>query len=466
MAAVFRLLTIVGLSLAAAAPAAAATFHVGKTGCKATGPGSQQQPWCSVAQAVNRLRPGDTLQVHGGSYPEQVVIKVSGASATKPIVIEAAPGEQAIIDGTKLSFDEQGLIYANKQRHLVLRGLEVRQSPFYCVLLSGASGVTLEKLKVDGCKHGGIVFDEGSSQVKVLDNEVSNTDRCGQGCGTHEAITLSDTSDFEVARNNVHHGVKEGIDVKDGSARGTVHHNIVANMGQVGLYLNHATAVKVHNNTVHDCGSSGIQLAVGDFAAGTPETTNNDLFQNVVYNCKWNGLELWKTVPGDLGHNRIYNNVFYANGSAGVQLRGATNNVLVNNIIALNKGSITGSLVWNNFISHNLFFKTKNDTDLLESQGQEPVVGDPLFVDAVSGDYALRAASPAIDRGFEMGLKALGRPDIGAHEYKPPQRQVKEGGCAVGAGAPGSALDVLPRVGALLALAVAAAITRRRRWWS
>jgi Right handed beta helix region len=459
MAAVFRLLTIVGLALAAATPAEGATFHVAKAGCLASGPGSQQQPWCSVAQAVNRLRPGDTLQVHGGSYPEQVVIKVSGASATKPIVIEAAPGEKAIIDGTKLTFDEQGLIYANKQRHLVVRGLEVRQSPFYCVLFSGSTNVTLEKLKVDGCKHGGIVFDEGSSQVKVLDNEVTNTDRCGQGCGTHEAITLSDTSDFEVSLNNVHHGIKEGIDVKDGSARGTVHHNIVANMGQVGIYLNHATAVKVHNNTVHDCGSSGIQLAVGDFATGTPETTNNDLFQNVVYNCKWNGIELWKTVPGDLGHNRIYNNVFYANGSAAVQLRDATNNVLVNNIIALNKGSITGTLVWNNFISNNLFFKTKNDTDLLETQGQEPVVGDPLLVDAASGDFALRAASPAIDRGYEMGLKALGRPDIGAHEYQPPQRAADDGGCALAADAPTSLLAIFVS----LALLVALARRRRRR---
>jgi hypothetical protein len=53
----------------------------------------------------------------------------------------------------------------------------------------------------------------------------------------HEAISICGAKHFEVAYNHIHHGFKEGIDVKEVSAHGVVHHNYVHDMLRQGLYV-------------------------------------------------------------------------------------------------------------------------------------------------------------------------------------------------------------------------------------
>jgi hypothetical protein len=59
----------------------------------------------------------------------------------------------------------------------------------------------------------------------------------------------------------------------------------------------------------------------------------------------------------------------------------------------------------------------KNDTqwDL-----NSPPPQDPLFVKPANNDFRLRAGSPAIDAGVDVGLPFQGdAPDIGAYESSP-----------------------------------------------
>ena len=408
--------------------AAAKTLYTGKSGCSSSGPGSSSQPYCTVSQGVKALFAGDTLLVKSGTYAEQVVINTSGAPG-KPITIAAAPGATPVIDASNESFDEEGIITISGRNHITLRGLTVKNSPYYCIHISGAKNILVEKVKVDGCYHGGIVFDQGCDGVKALQNDVKGTDTCGQGCGTHEAITFSETTNFVAANNYVHHGIKEGIDAKDGSSKGLIHDNEVANMGQVGIYLNHATDVKVYRNRVHHTGSSAFQIAVGDLAMNTHKTDNNEIYQNEAWGNAYCGIEFWAEGSGSMANNKIYNNVLHNNGHYGIQLSDdagqAKGNVVRNNIISKNGlGGISGDATSSNTISHNLFFQTG------ETAGSNQVTGDPRFTDAAKGDFKLAAGSAAIDKGFDMGLPKVGQPDIGAHErgYTPP---------APDAGAPG-----------------------------
>ena len=67
--------------------------------------GSSKQPWKSVAFAVTRVSPGQTLYLRGGTYYESVVCRVSGTTSA-PITIRSYPGELAIIDaGLREYFD-------------------------------------------------------------------------------------------------------------------------------------------------------------------------------------------------------------------------------------------------------------------------------------------------------------------------------------------------------------------------
>ena len=68
----------------------AATLHVAKDGA-AGNPGTVEQPLASIAEAVERARPGDTIRVHAGRWGETIVPSVSG-EADRPIMLEGERG--------------------------------------------------------------------------------------------------------------------------------------------------------------------------------------------------------------------------------------------------------------------------------------------------------------------------------------------------------------------------------------
>jgi len=60
--------------------------------------GSLAKPWKTLAHAIPKLQPGDTLYLRGGTYYERVTCKLS-ALANKPITVRAFPNELPVIDG-------------------------------------------------------------------------------------------------------------------------------------------------------------------------------------------------------------------------------------------------------------------------------------------------------------------------------------------------------------------------------
>lgn len=60
-------------------------------------PGNKDKPWQTIAHALTKLKPGDTLALRGGVYYEPVHIAIAG-EPDKPITIRAHPDELVIID--------------------------------------------------------------------------------------------------------------------------------------------------------------------------------------------------------------------------------------------------------------------------------------------------------------------------------------------------------------------------------
>jgi hypothetical protein len=82
--------------------ATAATYYVASTGNDAN-PGTQVQPFRTIAKGLTVLRAGDTLYLRGGTYKEGIdsLNKVipGGTSWSNPITIGAYPGETVTLNG-------------------------------------------------------------------------------------------------------------------------------------------------------------------------------------------------------------------------------------------------------------------------------------------------------------------------------------------------------------------------------
>jgi hypothetical protein len=69
------------------------------------GTGAENAPWKTLAYALRKLKPGDTLCLRGGTYFEKVSLTRSG-TPDAPITITSFPGEIAIVDGGLREFVE------------------------------------------------------------------------------------------------------------------------------------------------------------------------------------------------------------------------------------------------------------------------------------------------------------------------------------------------------------------------
>ncbi|MBN1414617.1 MAG: right-handed parallel beta-helix repeat-containing protein [Bacteroidales bacterium] len=150
-----------------------------------------------------------------------------------------------------------------------------------------------------------------------------------------------------------------------------------------------------------------------------------------------------------LSDAEIYNNVFYDN-TLGIA-NSYSNLRICNNIFYLNdldkKALINGEST--PFSDNNLYYpeqtgfieingKTYNDLDDVITtlqQDEHSIIGDPLFVNALSGVFKVAPNSPAINAGRDVGLtsdflecnvpmEAL--PDIGAYETKKDVQQLQD----------------------------------------
>jgi hypothetical protein len=159
---------------------------------------------------------------------------------------------------------------------------------------------------------------------------------------------------------------------------------------------------------------------------------------NLIYGNGIHGVYVLKNSTGNVPVS-LYNNVIYNNG-IGVVNTGAL--TFKNNIVAENSnGEIDSSTTITS--DYNLFYHSGGGTpytynsvaynwaDWLTNSSQDgnsPTPTDPLFVSTVTPDFRVKAQSPAINAGLDVGLTTdyRGRvvpvgaaPDIGAYEFSP-----------------------------------------------
>jgi hypothetical protein len=82
----------------AGSPGTSASHHVAPDGDDA-GPGTDSQPWRTIARATRDLVAGDTLELRGGTYFERDLQLDLAGTAARPITLRGRDGEVAVVDG-------------------------------------------------------------------------------------------------------------------------------------------------------------------------------------------------------------------------------------------------------------------------------------------------------------------------------------------------------------------------------
>ena len=435
-------------------------YFVGTTDCDDGGDGTDSAPFCTIQHGVEQLEPGQALTILAGSYAERVNVTRSGQPGA-PILIQGVATDQVIVDGGYPSFPCTDTEFPGAtvfdgfrvvdQQHVIIRSLTLNNVPQHGISGINTVGLIIEDIVTNGTGESGInVYD--SSALTVRRNRVTRANlgntQDGETTYLEEAISIVNTSDFEIAFNHLHDNLKEGIDPKVGSRSGIIHDNLIERQCSVGIYVNEAHDLDIYQNEIVDIGwfrvgdqtapcgeivepivdgGDSILLAVGDlYGEGDGTMSGISIHHNILRSPRYACIRTWDQFRevgeghGSIRGIQIFNNVMFDCGTAGWGPAVVLDHVLEveirNNIfMRTRQGAIDafGDSDDPPLFSHNLFF----DAD--PTVGDNNIEGDPMFVDPANGDFHLSPGSPAIDAGTQVGFPSAGTaPDLGAFEVE------------------------------------------------
>ena len=423
----------------------AATFHVSPNGSD-SGPGTSGQPFATVYKAAETAQAGDEVLLHDGVYriTREVRPRHSG-TADRWIVYRAAPGEKPVIDaqdfimagtnGVPPSRRQLGAFHLEEVSFVRVHGLTVRNAHFagFNVLGSKTHHIELLECRSERSYGPGIFLRSGPEHVRVMGCEITGANDPELRTAVerppreapHEALSIAWARHFEIASNHVHHCVKEGIDCKETSAHGTIHHNLVHDVRRQGLYVDCwfglLEDVEFHSNTAYS-NEWGLVISAEGRGARMQDVR---IHHNLIHDNRASGIYFgtWG-VNGPRSDIAIYHNTIVRNGhvrhwagaTGGIDLRAQDLRriAIVNNIVFDNAAYeiatfaepdqqteiLTASEI---LISNNLTGPFRNLSSEGGSynrpyayRGEQIIEADPKFVNPAAGDFHLQPGSPAI----------------------------------------------------------------------
>ena len=223
------------------------------------GPGSTEHPWATINHAAERAEAGDTVLVRGGRYvlSAQVRPRNSGRSDAW-ITFMGYPGEQPVLEAQSLQYSslrskglDNGAFQIEGVDYIRVANLGIINSHNAGFTIRDSSNIDLINNSTKETFSSGIAVwdtdhdDKGTQHIRILGNTITrattwdlipeNTVKHGEP--PHEALSIAGAVDFEVAYNHIYGSDKEGIDIKETSKRGKIHHNLVHNVKRQGIYI-------------------------------------------------------------------------------------------------------------------------------------------------------------------------------------------------------------------------------------
>jgi hypothetical protein len=349
---------------------------------------SNLQPCRTIQRAIDVCAPGSTINVHGGTYAQSLVVFAGASSArgcqgraSAPVTLRSFPGELATIvpSGALMLRVSMGTRYWKFARLRWQANATLPQgtgNPGLWVSDSaGADGVRTNHIEFiqneflgQGVNSTGFLASPLTDSVFVVSTKVT-----GWGTGAEQRQGIYHQGQHGLLMNNVIYGLPNGFGISlrgDSStllcANTIVTHNTVVDVaGQRGIYVeNNCRGLRIRNNVVAYSAQEELYGLLG--AGDDPPAGSNRAFTNVLY-------DTTRRLTGNTAGHTILD---YSDGRGDYQGTGANR------------------------------------------------VANPLFANRAARDYHLLAGSPAIgyaDPAYSPAFDHDGRsrdsaPDAGAYE--------------------------------------------------
>ena len=408
--------------------AGAVTLYVdhNNPNCSDAGAGVLAQPFCSIGAGAAAAVAGDTVVVRPAVYDESVQITRSGTAAA-PIIFAGEVG--ATVTGHTYGFDIAA-------QWATVQGFRISSTSLDGIRCILCSNVAIQDNQISDVGGKGIYIRDSGS-VTLANNVVQRAKSHG--------IYMQNATGFEIRGGSVSGSgrqvsgeTKKGIYVtacSNSSITGTQ----VFDNSDIGIYLiEGTTGVRVKSTVTHGNArgferiASGVETrSDGNIIESNIGYENEDsainmrwggsnalVFNNIAYNNGDHGIDVLES-PGA----RIIGNTVFHNVTAGINAEGnSPGATIVNNIIVDNginsprtQGNIrvtntssagtvadynilylstSGYLYQWNGIYYRSLTTLRRDNPSVEVHG---IQADPAWVAPASGDFHLRAGSPAID---------------------------------------------------------------------
>jgi MYXO-CTERM domain-containing protein len=433
-----------------ASSARAATWYVNQAAA-AGGDGTQAKPFRKINDVKAVLKTGDTVLISSGTYNETVDFwHVPAGVAGGRTTIQAAPGQQPIVDGGGASF----VFQAGETPNMTFQGLTLRNADtginFYSATAGGtpnANGGQVLSCKTENIGGASVAFYLSSFGLV-------------QGCDLQGSVAGKKVDGAIIQGNKIHNSTGEGITLHADSKNCKYLGNTVYDNTHVNIYIDSASNMTVDGNVVYESGTppndqTGILLADESYPSlgvTSPKLNNITITNNVIIN-NYAGIEFWDGhFPGQsaLKNVTIANNTIVKSSVIGIGWAPGPHSgtVIRNNIIANASGGTVLLIAKSTSgvtLDHNLWYApsiaepfnwgggtayTHAAWVTATGQGAGDVTADPKLAGAwalPATNLKLAAGSPAIDKGvaiaglttdFEGKVRPAGSAfDLGAFEY-------------------------------------------------
>lgn len=368
----------------------AASLYVSTSG-NDSGPGTQAQPFKTLQHAAAEAKPGDTVNLLGGIYCQQLSLTSSGGASAEYITFRSQPGQSAVLDGSciKPPHGKTAMIHIHDVSYVKIEHLEIRnyktsdRQSMPCGICVDGHGSHIELLNNNvhnieqtaprrhgpgGGSNGFGIAIYGTDLTPITDLVVAGNEVHHLQTGYSESLTLNgNVTHFRVTGNRVHSNSNIGIDIigfehtapnpsLDRARDGIVNENLVYDIppaenaahpksaGSDGIYVDGGTRVVIERNTVHDV-PYGIETASEHFGHNSSYITVRN---NLIYFCHNAGISIggYDLKRGGTHDVTIVNNTLYEDdawhtgtGEFQMQYR-MGNNVFQNNIVYIGKDGV------------------------------------------------------------------------------------------------------------------------------